>query len=147
MKCHLYRTIDIKKVTTYGLSTDTAEYNDGICGLGCVRNPETKRDDSCIECSHLLANRTLVDLEKYKKNITIAANEKCFPASLLAAFISRQTKAGYELEGTDGWIHCHGYDEQSCRGSDEQVAKCTCFGLMHTPKGELHLFHSTMIVR
>ena len=140
-KCHLYRTIDIANVKTYGLSTKTAEQN-GMWGLDCAENPETDREASCIDASHQLANRTLNDLAKYKQNITIAADEKCFPAALLAAFVSRQTRAGYELEGTDGWIYCHGYDEQSCRGSDTEVAKCRCFGLMHTPKGNLNLIYS-----
>jgi len=38
---------------------------------------------------------------------TTAADEKCFPAPLLAAFILRQVQGGAELDGTDGWKDCH----------------------------------------
>jgi len=44
---------------------------------------------------------------------------KCFNAALLAGFISRQTKGGKILEGTDGWIPCN------------NPANGNCFGIMH----------------
>ena len=105
--------------------------NGGMCGMGCVFYNERERDASCIDCSHQVAKRHLDDLAKYKANITVAAEEKCFPAALLAAFISRQTKAGIELEEgpipsdkTHGWLQCHNIHGH-------------CYGLMHLPESEL----------
>ena len=119
---HQKRTQDIKNFKTFGLHEETAiSQFSGMCGTGCRASNETERDQSCIDCSHQIAKRDLVAMDTYKANITIAADDKCFPASLLAAFISRQTQGGVELDGSDGWIKCHGSDKE-------------CFGLMHTPK-------------
>ena len=117
-----------------------------MCGMDCEQE-ETKRESHCIDCSREQASRDLSALAKFKQNITIASNEKCFPSALLAAFISRQTRAGVELEGTDGWIYRHGYDEKICIGSNEEVAKCVCYGLMHTPKGRFILCHSVINIQ
>ena len=119
------RTIDFGKTKTFGLSEGTAiKQFGGICGIGCGFLNETDRGQNCIDCSHQIAKRDLGVMDKYKANITLAANEKCFPAPLLAAFISRQTQGGAELDGTDGWIDCHNSNQR-------------CFGLMHTPQCKL----------
>ena len=60
-----------------------------------------------------------------KDNIIAAANDKCFDAAILAAFISRQTRGGSELDGTDGWIPCHNDAYQKC------------FGIMHMSQSKL----------
>ena len=59
-----------------------------------------------------------------KDNIIAAANDKCFDAAILAAFISRQTRGGSDLDGTDGWIPCHNDPYQKC------------FGIMHMSQGK-----------
>ena len=115
------RTINFKFAETFGLSQETAiNQFGGICGTGCGIT-ETDRAYNCIDCSHQIAKRDLDVIDKYKANITVASNEKCFPAPLLAAFISRQTQGGAELDGTDGWIDRHNSNRR-------------CFGLMHTPE-------------
>ena len=74
------------------------------------------------ECSMSIAEQYLNDLNEYKNNIITAAKDNCFDAALLAAFISRQTRGGYDLYGTDGWIPCH----------NDPYYKC--FGIMHIPE-------------
>ena len=100
-----------------------------MCGLGCAVSNERDRDEYCVDCSYQIASRDLDALAKYKQNITIASEAKCFPASLLAAFISRQTMAGAELDGTNGWINCHNTDNQFM-----------CFGLMHTNQSKIYVY-------
>lgn len=94
----------------------------GMCGMGCFGYPESMRDSECVECSKSIAEQYLDDLNEYKNNIIAAAKDKCFDAALLAAFISRQTRGGYELYGTDGWIPCH----------NDPFWKC--YGIMHIPE-------------
>ena len=55
-------------------------------------------------------------LEKYRANITEAANAKCFSADLLTGFISRVTNGGQDLDGSLGWIPCHNNPSQQCFG-------------------------------
>lgn len=120
---------------------------ENICGGDCENERERDRGAQCIDCSHLIAQRDLDVLAKYKTNITTAAEEKCFPAPLLAAFISRQTMAGAEIEangrewdGIDknlqdspgGWLYCHNSHKY-------------CYGLMHMPDSELILCLKSMI--
>ena len=149
---HQYkRTIDIENVKTYGLSEGTARHQFGsMCGTGCVFDKENEREEHCIDCSHQIAERDLDVLAKYKTNITTAAEEKCFPAALLAAFISRQTMAGAEIEtegrdydagppesigapGTGGWLYCHN-------------SHYMCYGLMHMPESEFILYSSSLLI-
>jgi len=118
---------------TYGLSRETAyeHHPREYCGTGCETNPESKRDHECIKCSWLKASNDLPALEKYKKNITQVANERCFPASIIAAFISRETRGGVEhldetWNGVTGWSRCqnaHYYFDHYQR----------CYGIMHLP--------------
>ena len=103
--------------------------------MGCAFYTESDREENCIDCSKQISKRDLDLLDKYKANITTAAHERCFPSALLAAFISKQTKAGAELEngfeyeGTEGWLHCH-------------YAHKKCFGLMRLPESEYtHYFY------
>ena len=91
----------------------------GECGMECVEFPENLRGSECVECSKSIAEQDLEEVNKYKENIITAADETCFDAAILAAFISRQTRGGSELEGTDGWIPCHNNPDQQC------------FGIMH----------------
>ena len=87
--------------------------------MGCAYYTESDREENCIDCSKQISKRDLDLLDKYKANITTAAHDRCFPPALLAAFISKQTKAGVELEngfeyeGTEGWLHCH-YSHKKC---------------------------------
>ena len=116
----LKRTIDVKTVHSFGLSQETANNQiAGMCGMGCYPYPETIRGTDCVECSKLIAEQDLDEVNKYKDNIIAAANDKCFDAAILAAFISRQTRGGTDLDGTDGWIPCH---------KDPYLK---CFGIMH----------------
>ena len=94
----------------------------GECGMGCLAFPENKRDIKCIQCSQAIAQSDLSAVNQYKSNIIEASREKCFDAALLAAFISRQTRGGVELDGTDGWIDCHNNPSQRC------------YGIMHMPE-------------
>ena len=55
-------------------------------------------------------------LEKYRANITEAANAKCFSADLLTGFISRVTNGGQDLDGSLGWIPCHNNPSEQCFG-------------------------------
>ena len=57
---------------------------------------------------------------------------KCFNAALLAGFISRQTKGGKMLEGTDGWIPCN------------NPANGNCFGIMHINDFSMN-YHGTFL--
>ena len=115
------RTIDVRTVHSFGLSQQTAlDQNAGMCGMSCLAMPETARGADCAECSKSIAEQDLEEVNKYKDNIIAAANDKCFDAAILAAFISRQTRGGTELDGTDGWIPCHGNDPN-----------IKCFGIMH----------------
>lgn len=114
------RTIDARTVQSFGLSQVTAlNQNAGMCGMTCTAFPEDVRGSECFECSKSIAEQDLDEVNKYKDNIIAAANDKCFDAAILAAFISRQTRGGIELDGTDGWIPCH---------SDPSLK---CFGIMH----------------
>ena len=107
---------------SYGLSEGTAlNQFGGICGMGCAYSKEKQRGPECRECSQTIAEIYLDDINKYKNNIITAAKEKCFDAALLAAFISRQTRGGSELNGSDGWKPCHNSQQQ-------------CFGIMHMPE-------------
>ena len=94
----------------------------GECGMECVETPENQRGPECVECSKSIAENDLEAVNNYKQNIITAANDSCFDPTILAAFISRQTRGGSELEGTDGWIPCH-------NNPDKQ-----CFGIMHIPE-------------
>merc|ERR1719309_920145 len=58
----------------------------------------------------------------YQENITIAANYKCIETSLIAGYISRVSRAGKALDGTDGWRPC-----------DTDVAM-RCYGIMQIPE-------------
>ena len=91
--------------------------------MGCETHPETARPPNCVKCSKAIAEIDLKAMAKYKNNITEAASEDCFPPALLAAFISRETRGGAELIGTNGWITCH----------NDHYHKC--YGLMHLPEG------------
>ena len=72
-------------------------------------------------------------MNKYKKNITEVAQEKCFPAAIIAAFISRETRGGVENLGADGWWQCQ--NEHFYNGHFIE-----CFGIMHLPEGKyLHV--------
>ena len=102
--------------------------------MGCASQTETDRGENCIACSKQIAARDLDVLAKYKTNITTAAEEKCFPAALLAAFISRATMASVEIEtkgveyqGTQGWLYCHHSHKM-------------CYGLMRLPESEFFLY-------
>ena len=115
----IFSTIDVTK-SSFGLSQSTAmSQGNGECGMECEEFPENLRGSECVECSKFIAEQDLEEMEKYKQNILTAANDKCFDPALLAAFVSRQTRAGSELEGTDGWIPCHNDPDQQC------------FGIMH----------------
>lgn len=91
----------------------------GMCGMGCSGMDEKARGTECAECSKTIAEQDLDNINQYKDNIIAAANDKCFDAAILAGFISRQTRGGAELDGTDGWIPCH----------NDPFRKC--FGIMH----------------
>ena len=116
---------------TFGLSHHTAfEHNpaDSDC-TGCVTYPETDRPSHCIECSQALAAIHLPAVNKYWYNITEVAQEKCFPAAIIAAIISRETSGGVENLGADGWWRCqndHFYNGHFIE----------CFGIMHLPEGK-----------
>ena len=115
---------------TFGLSHHTAfNHNpaDTFC-TDCVTHPETARPSSCIKCSHALAEIDLPAVNKYKKNITEVAQEKCFPAAIIAAIISRETRGGVENLGADGWWRCQ--NEHFYNGHFIE-----CFGIMHLPEG------------
>ena len=93
-----YRIINLETsdFLSYGVSDKTAEFlNDEKPGLDCEGNcpgyPEEQRDVDCAVCSERVAALDLEAMDIYKKNITEAANAKCFNAALLAGFISRQT--------------------------------------------------------
>ena len=111
---------------SWGLSHSTAEIQNGSkCGtsiMSCPGYPEHIRGSECHECSMSIAEQYLDDLNEYKNNIITATKDKCFDPALLAAFISRQTRGGYDLYGTDGWIQCH----------NDHASKC--FGIMHIPE-------------
>jgi len=102
--------------------------NGGMCGMGCQAYPEGIRGSECFECSKSIAEQDLEEVNKYKDNIIAAANDKCFDGAILAAFISRQTRGGSELDGTDGWIPCH----------NDPFLKC--YGIMHMSESKLKSF-------
>ena len=103
----------------------------GECGMECVEFPENLRGSECVECSKSIAEQDLEEVNKYKENIITAANETCFDPAILAAFVSRQTRGGSELEGTDGWIPCHNNPDQQCFGI-MHMAECKFKGLGNT---------------
>ena len=98
------------------------DQSNGECGMECIENPETLRGPDCVECSKSIAQQDLETMDQYKQNIITAANDTCFDPAILAAFISRQTRGGSELDGTDGWIPCNNNPNQQC------------FGIMHIPE-------------
>ena len=100
------------------------DQNAGMCGMTCPYYPEGIRGTECFECSKSIAEQDLQEVNKYKDNIIAAANDKCFDAAILAAFISRQTRGGSDLDGTDGWIPC----------KNDQFQRC--FGIMHMSERE-----------
>lgn len=115
----IFSTIDVEK-SSFGLSQSTAmNQSNGMCGMDCLEFPENLRGSECVDCSKFIAEQDLEEMNKHKQNIITAANETCFDPALLAAFISRQTRGGSELAGTDGWIPCHNDPDQQC------------FGIMH----------------
>ena len=121
-----YRIIDLETsdYLSHGVSDKTAEFwNEQNPGLECEGNcpgyPENDRDIECAVCSDRLAALDLEAMDIYKKNITEAANAKCFNAALLAGFISRQTQGGKLLEEFNGWIPC------------SKAENGECFGIMH----------------
>ena len=114
---------------TFGLSQATAmDQANGECGMECPESPENLRGSECIECSKSIAEQDLENVNQYKENIITAADETCFDPSILAAFISRQTRGGSKLDGTSGWIPCN-------NNADQQ-----CFGIMHIPECKLRRF-------
>ena len=96
--------------------------------MGCETHPETARPPTCVKCSKAIAEIDLKAMAKYKKNITEAANEECFPSAILAAFISRETRGGVELDGTNGWMTC-----RNGHYRDDHLMEC--YGIMHLPEG------------
>ena len=130
----MVRTPDILN-ETYGLSQLTAmeHHPEENCGMGCETHPETARTPDCIKCSWYKAAIDLPAIEKFKYNITQVADERCFPASIIAAFISRETRGGLEhldetWKGVPGWGVCqnlHYYFDHNQR----------CYGIMHLPEG------------
>ena len=93
--------------------------------MECVTFPEYIRGSECVECSKSIAKQDLVNVNRYKENIITAADATCFDPAILAAFISRQTRGGSDLAGTNGWIPCHNYPKERC------------FGIMHMPECKL----------
>ena len=121
MKIQIFSTIDVTE-NTFGLSQSTAmSQGGGTCGMSCRTYPEASRGSECVECSKSIAQKDLQEVNKYKSNIIAAAKDRCFDPAILAAFISRQTRGGSELYGTNGWIPCH---------NDSYFR---CFGIMHMP--------------
>ena len=118
----MFSRIDVTK-DSFSLSQKTAmDQSNGECGMDCIEHPETLRGPECVECSKFIAEQDIENMNQYKQNIITAANDTCFDSAILAAFISRQTRAGSELEGTDGWIPCNNNPDQQC------------FGIMHIPE-------------
>ena len=114
----------------YGLSQKTAieQHPSPYCGMGCETSPETDRPSNCIKCSKAIADIDIMTINKYWSNITQVANEKCFPAAIIAAIISRETRGGIEHLDEDGWSLCqnaHYYFDHYQR----------CYGIMHLPDG------------
>ena len=98
--------------------------------MGCDASPETARPPNCVQCSKAIAKIDLNAVNKYWRNITEVANEKCFPAAIIAAIISRETRGGNEHLDEDGWTQCqnaHYYFDHYQR----------CYGIMHLPDGNL----------
>ena len=114
----LSRTFDswIETSSLFGLSSATANFQAVTCGTTCSVRDEKTRSDECVQCSQQIAASHVSILEKYRDNIIAAANAKCFSADLLAAFISRVTNGGRDLEGTNGWIPCHNNPSTQCFG-------------------------------
>ena len=115
---------------TNGLSHLTATENNlyEFCGIGCVTYPETARSENFIECSWTIAAIDLPEVDKYKESIIKAANERCFPAAIIAAFISRETRGGVKYLRDDGWWQCHNnhfYNDRFLH----------FFGITHLPEG------------
>ena len=131
-KTQPYRIIDFSSSEpfSYGLSSTTAlNYPELGCGETCPEYPENSRSFECVECSSQIAAADLEALEMFKYNITEAAKAKCFNAALLAGFISRQTRGGKLLDGTNGWIPCN------------NKANGNCFGIMHM--NDISMFRPT----
>ena len=122
---------------TYGLSHLTAieHHPEEDCGMTCETHPETKRTPDCTKCSWFKAAIDLPHVDTYKTNITQVAEEKCFPSSIIAAFISRETRGGVEhldrsWKGVPGWGLC-----QNVRYKLEDGREELCYGIMHLREG------------
>ena len=133
---------------TYGLSHQTAmeHHPQEDCGMNCETHPETARTLDCIKCSWYKASIDLPHIDKYKSNITQVAEEKCFPASIIAAFISRETRGGIEhledFEGVPGWGVCQNVHYKVDVGRNER-----CYGIMHLPEGYYLMFYTLNFVK
>ena len=92
-----------------------------------MTHPETARPEHCIKCSWAIAAIDLPEVDKYKESIIKAANERCFPAAIIAAFISRETRGGVKYLNDDGWWQCNNHFHNA--------RYLECYGIMHLPEG------------
>ena len=127
---------------TFGLSDFTAmehhpkeDCSKIFSNMSCPNHPETARAPDCMKCSWLKAALDLPHINEFKTNIIQVADEKCFPASIIAAFISRETRGGVEhldrsWKGVPGWGLC-----QNVRYRLEDGREELCYGIMHLREG------------
>ncbi|XP_065814491.1 lysozyme g-like [Labrus bergylta] len=131
---------DIMSVQTTGASQKTANHSGfSMCWT-------TKKG---VRASHTMAETDADRMEEFKSKINRVGAQKGIPPALIAAIISRESRAGNAIKNTEGWGD---YDEsrQAYNGWGLMQVDVNPNGGNHTPEGawdsEEHLRQATGIL-